>query len=58
MGKVYALVARLFQHGGEQPHLELESQYIHARRAALAAFRDDLFDEQPPNRQVDRTDDY
>ena len=43
---------------GKQAHLELESQYVHARSAALAAFGDDLFDEQPPNRQVDRTDDY
>ena len=56
MGKVYALAARFFQHGGKQAHLELESQYIHARSAALAAFGDDLFDQQPTHGQIDRPD--
>ena len=55
-GKVNALTARLFQHGREQSHFELESQHIHTGRAALAALRDDFLDEQPPNGQVYRPD--
>ena len=55
-GKVDALAARLFQHGGEQAHFELEGQHVHTGRAALAAFRDDFLDEQPAHRQIDRPD--
>ena len=55
--EVDALLLRLVQHGGEQAHLELEGQHVHARGPALAAFRDDFLDEQPPHRQVDRADD-
>ena len=54
--EVDALLLRLVQHGGEQAHLELEGQHVHARRAALAAFGDDFLDEQPPDGQVDRAD--
>jgi hypothetical protein len=39
-----------------QPHLELEGQHVHAGRVALAAFCDDFFNKQTPDRQVDRTD--
>ena len=55
--KVNALAARLFEHGGEQPHLELEGQDVHAGRSALAAFGDDFLDEQAADGQVDRADD-
>jgi hypothetical protein len=44
--QVDALAARLFEHRGEQAHLELESQHINARRAALPALGDHLLDEQ------------
>ena len=51
------LSLRLVERGRKQPHLELERQHVHARGAALAAFGDDLLDEQSSDRQVDRTDD-
>ena len=56
--EVNALVLGLVQHGGEQAHFKLERQHVHARRPALAAFRDDFLHEQPPHRQVDRADDH
>jgi hypothetical protein len=53
---VDALGAGLVQHVGEQPHLELEAEDVHLGDVLLAAFQDDLFDEQPRHRQVDRPD--
>ena len=53
---VDALGPRLVQHVGEQPHLELEAQDVHLGDVLLAAFEDDLLDEQPRHRQVDRPD--
>ena len=55
--EVDALLLRLVQHGGKEAHLELERQHVHARCTALAAFRDDFFDEQAADRQIDRADD-
>ena len=55
--EVDALALGLVEHGGEETHLELEGEHVHARGAALAAFGDDLLDEQPPDGQVDWADD-
>ena len=54
--EVEAFLFCFIQHGGKDAHLEFEGKHIHAGRAALAAFRNDFLDEQPPDRQVDRTD--
>ena len=54
--KVDALAARLLQHGGEETHFELKRQNVDAGGTALTAFGDDLFDEEPAYRQIDRTD--
>ena len=53
-GDVDAFGPGLVQHVGEQPHLELEAQDVHAGDVLLAAFQDDLFHEQARHRQVDR----
>ena len=52
---VDALIAGFLQDVGEQPHLELEPENIDAGDVLLAALQDDLFDEQPRHRQVDRS---
>ena len=56
--EVEAFAARLFEDGGEQSHLELEGEDVGAGGAALAAFGDDLLDEQAADGQVDRADDH
>ena len=43
---VNALAARFVQHVGEQPHLKLKAQHVHAGDVLLAAFQDHLFDKQ------------
>ena len=55
--EVNALLLRLVERSGKQAHLELKRQHIHARRAALAAFGDDFFNEETSDWEVDRADD-
>ena len=46
--------ARLVEDVGEKPHLELETEDIDLGDVLLAALQDDLLDEEPRHRQVDR----
>jgi hypothetical protein len=54
---VDALLLRLLQHGGEEAHLELKGQDVHAGGTALPALGDDLLHKQAAHGQVDRADD-
>ena len=53
---VDALFPRLVQHVREQAHLELEAEDVHLGVVLLAAFKDDLLDEKPRHRQINRAD--
>lgn len=54
--EVDALVLRFFLNVGEEPHLELEGQNVHAGDALFAALEDDLLHEEAGDGQVDGAD--
>ena len=53
---VDALAPRFVQRVGEQAHLELETENVHAGHVLFAALQDDFFHDQPRDGQVHRPD--